>query len=236
MRPSDRRKWRSDDEPSPREIRQMRERGEWVDEEDEEPARKAPLPLRMLAWLSLILIFFAVGYGATSLVFKWMDSGGGERTPRNLVASEQETERLLTQAKSDDAASPGASIVTCTLSIPEGESFVTRQIQCAPGLREDTMKQALSAYMDAVKESSMLDPTAQSLNIFQSGDWLYLNMNAPFLDSLKKLGPEKSKYVITGMVRTMSDNFAPVSKIKFYVNGKEVRDKKPVDLTAPWGI
>jgi hypothetical protein len=42
--------------------------------------------------------------------------------------------------------------------------------------------------------------------------------------------------MLTGMVKTMTDNFAPVNKIKFYVDGKEVRDKKPVDLTAPWGI
>lgn len=236
MRPSDRRKWRSNDDPSPREIRQMRERGEWIDEEDEEPIRKAPLPFRMLAWLALVLIFFGVGYGATSLVFKWMDSGGGDRTPRNLVVSEQETEKLLAQTKSDDATVSAASISTLAISIPEGNSFVTRQVQYAPGLREDTMKQALSAYMDALKESSMIDATAQNLNLFQSGDWLYLNMNDQFLESLKKIGAEKSKYVITGMVRTMSDNFAPVSKIKFYVNGKEVRDKKPVDLTAPWGI
>jgi hypothetical protein len=34
----------------------------------------------------------------------------------------------------------------------------------------------------------------------------------------------------------MSDNFAPVSRVKFYVDGKEVPDKTPVDLTMPWGL
>ncbi len=236
MRPSERRKWRSHDEPSPREMREMRERGEWIDEEEDEPIRKAPLAFRMLAWVSLIAIFFAVGYAATSLVFKWMDGDGGRRTPTNLVANQEDAADLIARAKSADETAALSNVVTCTLSIPEGSTFVSRQIQCSAGLREETMKQALSAYMDAVKESSMLDPMAQSLNLFQSGDWLYLNMNAPFLESLNKLGAEKSRFLITGMVRTMSDNFSPVSKIKFYIDGKEVRDKKPVDLTAPWGI
>ena len=236
MRPSERRKWKNHDEPSPRELREMRERGEWVDEEDDEPIKKAPLAFRVLAWVSLIAIFFAVGYGATSLVFKWMDGGGGQKTPSNLVANQEDAADLLARAKSADEVAASSNIVTCTLSIPEGSAFVSRQIQCSAGLREDTMKQALSAYMDAVKESSMLDPTTQNINLFQSGDWLYLNMNAKFLESLNKLGAEKSRFLITGMVKTMADNFSPVSKIKFYVDGKEVRDKKPVDLTAAWGI
>ncbi|MDL2263036.1 GerMN domain-containing protein [Synergistaceae bacterium OttesenSCG-928-I11] len=236
MRPSERRKWKKHDEPSPRELREMRERGEWIDEEDDEPIKKAPLAFRVLAWVSLIAIFFAVGYGATSLVFKWMDGGGGQKTPSNLVASQEDAADLLARAKSADEVAASSNIVTCTLSIPEGGAFVSRQIQCSAGLREDTMKQALSAYMDAVKESSMLDPTTQNINLFQSGDWLYLNMNAKFLESLNKLGAEKSRFLITGMVKTMADNFSPVSKIKFYVDGKEVRDKKPVDLTAAWGI
>ena len=236
MRPSERRKWRTDDEPSPREIREMRERGEWVEEEDEEPVRKAPLPFRILAWVSLIAIFFAVGYGATSLAFRWMDSGSGTKTPPNLVGNRQEAENLIARARSEDQLPGGAGTVSCTLSIPEGEGFVTREIRCTAGLREDTMKQALAAYMDALKESRMLEATAASLNVFQSGDALYLNVNKDFHDSLKKIGAEKSRFLLTGLVMTMSNNFTPVNKIRFFVDGKEVTDKNPVDLTAAWGL
>lgn len=235
MKPSDRR-WRHGENPSSREMRGRGERGEWVDEEDEQTARKAPLPFRILAWISLLAIFFAVGYGAMSLAFKWMDSGSSIKSPPNLVANRQDAEELISGVKSQDAVPQAANFVNCTLSIPEGESFVKRQIRCADGIREDTIKQALSAYMDAVKESRMLEPTARSLNVFQSGDWLYLNMNKDFHDSLKKLGAEKSKFLLTGLVMTMSDNFVPVNKIKFYVEGKEVTDKDPVNLLSAWGL
>lgn len=237
MRPSDRRKWKShDDEPSPREKREMRDRGEWVEDYEDEPRKKAPLIFRLLAWASLIVIFFAVGYGAMSLAFKWMDSGSGQHTPANLVSTPQQAEELLTPALSADVVQRQENSITCTLSIPEGNAFVTRQIQCGAGLREETIKQTLSAYLDAVKETKLLDPVSQNLNLFQSGDWLYLNMNLSFLESLKALGPEKSRYLLTGLVKTMSDNFPPINRVKFYVDGKEVTDKKPVDLLAPWAI
>jgi len=126
--------------------------------------------------------------------------------------------------------------IVAAISIPDGNTFKTRQIRCADALREDRMKQVLSAYMDAMKENQMLGAGVQDLNIFQSGDWLYLNMNGAFLESIKTLGADKSRIMLTGMVKTMTDNFSPINKIKFYVDGKEVRDKNPIDLTAPWGI
>ncbi|MDR1915691.1 MAG: GerMN domain-containing protein [Synergistaceae bacterium] len=239
MRASDRRKWKSNNEPSPREKRELIERGEWNEEDDESP-EKANIFFRLIAWVSLVAIFFAVGYGVTSLVFKWMDNRGEGRTPSNLVRTPEEAQDLLSQqisvARSEDVTPESDSFMLVTISIPDGSSFLTRQIRCPAGLREDAMKLTLSAYMDAMKESQMLGSGAQSLNIFQSGDWLYLNMNKDFLDSIKSLGSDKSRLLLTGMVKTMSDNFAPVNKIKFYIEGEEVRDKRPVDLTMPWGI
>ena len=250
MRPSQRRKWRSDDEPSPREKREMMERGEWIDE-DEEPNR-APLVFRILAWSSLVIIFFAVGYGATSLAFKWLDSRaydrGAARTPPNLSGSSEETQNILaripqqtpdTAGRNDSPFDPdptGEGDIVATISIPDGNTFKTRQINCSYALREDRIKQVLSAYIDAMKENQMLGAGAQDLNIFQSGDWLYVNMNGAFLESIKTLGADKSRIMLTGMVKTVTDNFSPINKIKFYVDGKEVRDKNPLDLTAPWGI
>lgn len=226
------------DEPSPSERRAMRDRGEWMDEDDdldEEPIRKAPLLFRVIAWISLILIFFGVGYAATSMVFRWMDGKGGERSPANLAATQREVEDMLARARSADNAS-SLNFVTCTLSIPDGGAFVSRQIQCNAGVREDTMKQTIAAFLDAVKENSMVDASAQNLHLFQSGEWLYLNMNGKFYDSLVKQGSEGARFIITGIVRTMSSNFSPISKVKFFIDGKEKTDKKVVDLTSAWGI
>ncbi|GHV27769.1 hypothetical protein FACS1894167_03370 [Synergistales bacterium] len=233
MKTSARRKVSIDDDLSPREKRELRARGEYVEEEEE--SRKAPLFLRMVAMGAMLVIVFACGYGIMSLVFKWMDSRNIE-SPANLASTGQEAENLLAAAKSADteAANPGTE--TITLSIPDGGTFATRDIRCNSGIREDIMQQAVSAYMDALKESKQLDPVAQTKNIFQSGDWLYLNVNQSFFDSIKTLEAEKATFIITGLVRTMARNFPPVNKVKFYVEGKEIKDKKPIDLTMPWSI
>jgi hypothetical protein len=236
MKASARRKWKSDDEPSPREKREMMQRGEWTDDSQEDRPTKAPVLFRLIAWLSLIVIFFSIGYGVMSMLFKWMDSKSSVKSPSNLVSTPQEAEALLNAAKSEDKAAAPPDFKMYTLSIPEGASFVTRQIRCADGVREDVIQQILSAYMDAVKESKMLDPVAANLNIFQSGEWLYINVNQSFMESIKTLGAEKATYLLTGLVKTISANFSPINRIKFYVDGKEIREKKPVDLTVPWGI
>ena len=249
MRPSHRRKITVDDEPSPSEKRELIRRGEWEENEDGgEAYDRAPLVFRLLAWTSLIVIFFAVGYGATSLAFKWLDKkadeGGVPRTPNNLVNTPEETQNVLSriQGRGDsplsvDLTSQGnASYVTVTIFIPDGNSLKARQIRCSGALREDTIKQTLAAYMDAMKESRILSAGAQDLNIFQSGEWLYLNMSGDFLESIKTLGAEKSRLMLTGLVKTMSDNFPPVNRVKFYIDGKEVRDKKPIDLASPWAL
>ena len=253
MRPSQRRRWKNDDEPSPRERRAMMERGEWKDE-DEAPSR-APVVFRIIAWTSLVFIFFAVGYGATSLAFNWLDRRATVReaplTPSNLSASPEQTLDILARIPQQapapdgevwdetlpDSQDPAGDGEFAVLSIWDGTKFdETRRIRPANALQEDRIKQVLAAYMDAMKENQMLDAGVQDLNIFQSGDWLYLNMNGAFLESIKTLGAEKSRIMLTGMVKTMTDNFAPINRIKFYVDGREVTDRNPVDLTAPWGI
>lgn len=239
MRPSDRRRYRVDDELSPREKRELQERGEW--KEEEHGGRKAPLPFRVIAWASLIVIFFAIGYGATSIMFKWMDRGG---QPENGGGTAATTGGASSAAVSPDAVSPdnSASIddkraVFCSLYIPDDDKFVTRRIRCSDGIREDNIRETLSAYLDAVKEGKMIDPAVQGLHVFQSGDWLYVNMNNSFLSSLKTIGAKKSEFLLTGLVRTMSENFSPINKVKFYIDGKEVDGKAaPVNLSQPWSM
>jgi hypothetical protein len=189
-----------------------------------------------VAWASLVVLFFAAGYGVMSLIFNWMDREHPNPSPPNLISTPEQAERLTAEMRSADETVSRPAFETLTLSIPEGASFVTRQIRCDASIREDVMQQTLSAYMDAVKESKMLDPAANGLNLFQSGDWLYLNVNQRFIDSIKSLDEANATALLIGLVRTMSSNFEPVTRVKFYVDGKEINDKKPVDLTVPWGI
>lgn len=231
-------------EPSPSERREREAaRGRWSDADDagqpdESRSKKLPLPIRIVAWCAVVIIFFGIGYWATNSIFNWMDSrvsADRPRTPENLTAGPEETKAAVERTLSADSQQT-RKMETYTLNIPEGNAFTKRRIQCQASIREDVIKQTVAAYMDAVKESSMLDASVQIYNLFASGDCLYLNMNQAFLRSLNTIGVERTRYLITGLVMTVSDNFEPLNKVKFYIDGREIRDKKPVDLSQAWAL
>ncbi|MCQ4765547.1 spore gernimation protein, partial [Cloacibacillus evryensis] len=85
-----------------------------------------------------------------------------------------------------------------------------------------------------LKETKALDPAVSINEIFESGDWLYINMTPSFQSSLKSLGKARAEQLLSGFAKTVQDNFPPLRKVKFYINSKEITDKHPVDLSQPW--
>ena len=199
------------------------------EEEDQEPPRKAPWPLRLLAWGALVAIFFAVGYGATSLVFQWLDAKGTRAD--QTVANSREAQELVSQ----DQERPEQGQVTFTLSVPAGEAFENRSIQVlGGGLVEEDLKKVLDAYMTELKSSGWMADQVPIRHLFRSGEWLYLDLGSSFAGGLKALDPKRAGLVMTGLVKTVGDNFAPLRKVKVYVEGREAPDRKPLDLSKPW--
>ncbi len=227
-------KGRSDDEKlrnrSPESFDEQYDEEEF-EEDMEEEGRKAPLLVRIFSWIALLAIFFVCGYLGANYFFNWADKKGGPRVG-DVVGSGTEAREISTA--SNVSGAPGT--VKYDLFIPEGTSFTEREIEIKKGMTEEDIEKVASVYIDGLKETKMLDNNVRVLNVFRSGDWLYLDMTGAFSSSLKTLGREKSSQVITGLVRTMRDNFPPVRKVKFYIDGKESGEKTPADLTKAWEI
>jgi len=202
---------------------------DYMEETDER--KKAPLLVRVFAWIALLAIFFVCGYLGANYFFKWADQKGGPRVG-NVLGSSSE----VGQTESGESSPAAYGNVKYKLYIPEDGNISTRDIEINKGLREEDIKEVVSMYVDCLKEDRMMDTGARPLNIFQSGEWLYLDMSAPFQDSLKTIGKEKAELVITGIVRTIQENFPPIKRIKLYIDGKESKLKNPVDLTKAWEI
>ena len=201
-------------------------------EDDEEQRPRAPKIVRIFAWIALVVILFTCGYVATNYFFAWSDKQGGERIG-NVYGSGAEVAETQQTAGQETGEAP--SDARYSIYIPEGSSFQTRAIELKPGgTREDDMQKVLSMYIDSLKETKAMDPAVSVTNVFQSGEWLYVDMTAAFQSSIKKLGKDKAAQALNGMLNTMRDNFPPVKKIKFYVNSKEITEKTPVDLTTAW--
>jgi hypothetical protein len=218
-----------EEELESRAYRSRRERArerEMQEREDEGP--RTPLMVRLFAWGALLAVFFAVGYIGANYIFKRAEKRGTVTATVEAGASGD------AGGKSTLAMSLGEA--SYKLFIPEGKNYTEREIKIAKGLSEEDMKNILTMYVNALKESKTLAPETKVLNIFRSGEWLYADMSSDFLKSLKSLGKDKSAVVISGIIKTMGENFPPVNKVKFYIDGKEHKDKNPVDLTHPWSV
>ncbi len=201
---------------------------DYEEEDEENYGSKAPKIVRVFAWVALMIILFACGYLATNYFFSWSDKKGGERIGSVYGTGSEVKESAATEETP-------ASNTKYTLYLPDGDGFQSRGIDITGGgTREEDIAKVMSMYVDSLKETKALDPAVSINEIFQSGDWLYLNMTPSFQSSLKSLGKAKAEKLLSGFTKTVQENFPPLKKVKFYVNSKEITDKTPVDLTQPW--
>lgn len=197
-------------------------------EEEEDEGRKAPKIVRIFAWIALLVILFALGYLGANYFFNMADRRG--QRVGNVFGSSSD----VTQAASSDSQAPAASgTAAYDVYVPDGGKLTKRSIDIQKGLVEDDITKVASVFIDSLKETNALANDVSVNNVFRNGDCLYLDMSPSFQSSVKKLGADAGKLVVTGLVKTMKENFDPVTKIKFYINGKESVMKTPVDLTVP---
>lgn len=74
------------------------------------------------------------------------------------------------------------------------------------------------------------------LHVFRSADTVYLDCSRGFAAALSKLGQRNSQFLVTGIVRTMQDNFPPIVKVRFLIDGAVSSGGAPIDLTVPWQL
>lgn len=207
---------------------------EEFDDEDEyyeeAGSTKAPKLVRVFAWVALLAIFFTGGYVGANYLFNKADRGGVHIG--GVVGSGAEVREGAGLPSAE-----GLGEAEYKLYMPlAGGDFEERKIKIRKGLPEEDIQRILTVYTDGLKELSYFEPGVRVLNIFRSGDWLYVDMSGDFLKSVKALGREKSTLALTGMVRTIQENFPPIRKVKFYVDGKESKDKNPIDIENAWEL
>lgn len=201
------------------------------DDEEEFDGVRAPLLVRFFSWIALLVIFFTSGYMGANYFFNWADKRSSGQRIGNVVGSGTEVVQMTNKSAS---AVKNTKSANYTLYIPENGKFLSRETGIKKGLKEEDAVQIISMYIDALKENNIFLNDVRLLNVYTSGDWAYLDMTAAFQASLKKLGKKEAAFALTGMLKTVSENFPPVKKIKFFIEGKEAKDKSPINLTLPW--
>ncbi|MFA0888435.1 MAG: hypothetical protein ACC613_04965 [Synergistales bacterium] len=186
---------------------------------------KAPWLLRLVSWSAVMLLLFTLGYFGTGLILKWVDSKGGPQ--ETTVVSGQEP----VPGEKPNLSQRGYKIYAL-----KGDQITESRTVTNGGLMESDMREVLQALFGLLKADGILDPQSAVLHTFRTGDLLYLDVNDACIRSIAGLPLPKANLVMTGIVRTAIENFRPVTRVRFLVNGRESGETKPVNLTVAWQL
>ena len=206
-------------------------KNETTDHSQERQARrspeqtKAPWLLRLVSWSAVLLLLFTLGYFGTGLALKWIDKKGGPA--ETTIVSGQEP----IPGEKAPSVQPGYKVYSL-----KGNQVVESRVSTNGGLMEADLREVMQALFGLLKLEGILDPQSTVLHVFRTGDLLYLDVNDACIRSIAALPVQKANLVLTGIVRTAVENFRPVTRVRFLVNGRESQEKKPVDLTVAWQL
>lgn len=216
------------DEEEPRRTRRV------SNHREEEESPRPPLMLRVLAWVGIILLCFVGGYLGTSWGIKLL--GKQDLLSQNdVVKSTEELSNFLDSdsKKPKPADQIDAKKVTFQLYYPKGTSLTSEAFDVITSLRENEIEESMVKLFSL---SGMFPQDVSVKRVFRNASTLYLDISGPFIQMLSDAGKEKSALFITGIVRTMKENFPPITDIRFLINGTITTAGSPVDLTASWKL
>ena len=184
---------------------------------------KAPLLLRVLAWCGVILLCIVVGYIGTDKMLQQITR------PFSLDLDEPTNPPSPTDDTRLDMQK-----TTLSLFYPKDGVMTEEKADIIVRTREDNIQDAVTKLLAL---SGLFDETVYVTHVFRNVDTVYLNFSSPFISALNVAGARLSTLFITGIVRTMQDNFTPITRVRFLVDSKIVEDSAaPVDLAVPWQL
>jgi hypothetical protein len=215
-----------------RPISQVQERGQ--DRSRLDPRRerdrqrpKAPLLLRVLAWCGVVMLCFVLGYVSTSYMLDLLDQRILYKGQQGNADLSEATALPAAQAKLD------AQKVEFSLYYPKDGTLTVEKVEVITHAQEDNIQEAVSKLLSL---SGFFSKDVAVKHVFRNVDTVYLDFSSAFVSGLNAVGTRPSTLFITGVVRTMRDNFPPVTKVRFLVDSKVTSTGAPVDLTAVWQL
>ena len=200
--------------------------------------KRAPLMLRLLSWLGVILFCFVAGYLGTSWMMGFLNTRFLQKD--NRVENRQELEAFTEKERSRPVpVSSGQKLDVQQLSLKlyhlknGGLAEETRRF--VSHAQEDNIRDAVHAVL-VLSGIETAENGVRVLHVFRGADTVFLDLSGAFAQALAKLGQRNSQFLITGIVRTMQDNFPPIVKVRFLIDGAVASAGAPVDLTVPWQL
>ena len=222
--------------------RQAQQRPKQHVEYEEEQERSTPLLLKILSWLGIILLCFVLGYLGTSCFVDFMNKKLLLK-PENRIENQEDLsnfEAVEQERVTQQALKSGESIKQISLNIyhVKNDTIAEARQNFISRTTEDNIRDAVSSVI-SLSGISGADPSAGAdriklLHVFRDSDTAFLDMSGQFASALESAGQRKSLLLLTSIVRTLQENFSPISQVRFLVDSKPPKSGGVVDLSAPW--
>ena len=205
---------------------------------DADAKKPTPLLLRILSILGVMLLCFVLGYLGTSWVVDFLNTKLFLK-PENRIETQEDLsnfeESERTQA-ARNAIMNGANVQQISLNIYhiQDDTLAETRKNFLALTREDNIR-------DAVNEIILMSNVPHAdriklLHVFRVNDTAFLDMPGQFASALNAMGKQKSLLLITGIVRTMEENFSPLSQVRFLIDSKTPQSGGTVDLSSVWKL
>lgn len=205
---------------------------------DDEAKKPTPLLLRILSILGVILLCFVLGYLGTSWVVDFLNKKLLLK-PENRIENQEDLSNFEESERTREARNAlmsGGNVQQISVNIYHvlDNTIAETRKNFLALTREDNIR-------DAVNEIILMSnvPHADKiklLHVFRVNDTAFLDMPGQFASALNTMGKQKSLLLITGIVRTMEENFAPVSQVRFLINSKTPSREGVIDLSSVWKL
>lgn len=205
---------------------------------DDEAKKPTPLLLRILSILGVILLCFVLGYLGTSWVVDFLNRKLLLK-PENRIENQEDLSNFEESERTREARNAlmsGGNVQQISVNLYHvlDDTIAETRKNFLALTREDNIR-------DAVNEIILMSnvPHADKiklLHVFRVNDTAFLDMPGQFASALNTMGKQKSLLLITGIVRTMEENFAPVSQVRFLINSKTPSREGVIDLSSVWKL
>ncbi len=206
------------------------------DSEAGQEKESTPLLLKLLSWLGIVLLCFVIGYMGTSWLMEFLNRKLLLK-PENRIenqedltefqeAEHEKTTRLLLES--------GADIQQISLSLHyvQDDSIGETRKNFVSSTKEDNIRSAVEEVLELSEVPNA--GRIKLLHVFRNGETAFLDMPGQFASALEDMGERKSQLLLTGLVRTLQENFAPVKQIRFLIDSQPPKSGGTVNLTAVW--
>ena len=195
--------------------------------------RSTPLLLRVFSWIGVLLLCFVVGYLGATWFMKFLSEKLFLK-PENRIENQEDLEGFEKSESRNVQLMLGREIQQVSLNLYHvmNDTIASTRRNFPIRTQEDNISDAVNSIISLsdLPNSNKI----KLLHVFRDSDTAFLDMPGQFVSSLESAGQRKSLLLLTGIVRTMQENFSPISQIRFLIDSKQPKSGGTVDLSVAW--